>query len=261
MGTASTTTTTTTATVDKADSDDDDDDLEGVDGDSWHPKPKQNLQQKPVKKPAVRLDWCQSYKKLTITLFIKNMKKEDVQVTCEEKKISVKLTTPDGDKFEKDWFLWGKVKAHKMSWSVMKPKVEIVVPKRTKGDWESIEDATHTKMNAEKEKEEASRRQNLHTEYKQQKDKRSVDYWNKLDKEMKKEEEELKPEGQDAMDKLFKQIYRDATPETRRAMMKSYQTSRGTVLSTNWDEVGKTYYEKNITPPKGMEVRHYKDEM
>ena len=27
--------------------------------------------------------------------------------------------------------------------------------------------------------------------------------------------------------------------DTRRAMMKSFQTSGGTVLSTNWDEVGK----------------------
>ncbi len=32
-------------------------------------------------------------------------------------------------------------------------------------------------------------------------------------------------------------IYSKATPETQRAMNKSFQTSGGTVLSTNWDEV------------------------
>jgi len=260
--TTTTTTTTTTATVDSDDNDDkdsddtdEDSDLEGITGDSWHPKPKVQLP-KPEKKPKIRLDWCQSFKKLTITIFVKNMKKEDVSVTCEDQKIHCKLTTPDGEEFDRTWHLWGRVKPHKMSYSVVKPKVEIVVPKKTKGDWESLEDKVHEKKNKS-----SVRRQNMHTEYTQQKDKKSVDYWNKLDQEMKKEEEELKPEGQDAMDKLFKQIYRDATPETRRAMMKSYQTSGGTVLSTNWDEVGKTDYEKNITPPKGMELRHYKDEM
>ena len=36
-------------------------------------------------------------------------------------------------------------------------------------------------------------------------------------------------------------------------MIKSYQTSGGTVLSTNWDEVAKKDYEKERTAPKGME--------
>jgi suppressor of G2 allele of SKP1 len=41
------------------------------------------------------------------------------------------------------------------------------------------------------------------------------------------------------------------------AMMKSYQTSGGTVLSTNWDEVEGTDYEKDIQAPKGMEVKKW----
>jgi len=184
------------------------------------------------------------------------MKKEDVECSCEKKSVSIKMKLPNGDKYEKTWYLWGTIKTHRFKWNVSKVKVEITAPKKVKGDWESLEDKEHT--------DEAialARRQNIHGEYKEQKDKKTTDYWNKLDAEQKKEEEELKPEGQDAMDKLFKQIFRDATDDTRRAMMKSYQTSGGTVLSTNWDEVGKTDYEKNITPPKGMEVRHYKDEM
>jgi suppressor of G2 allele of SKP1 len=36
-------------------------------------------------------------------------------------------------------------------------------------------------------------------------------------------------------------------------MIKSYQTSGGTVLSTNWSEVKQADYEKNRTAPKGME--------
>ena len=43
--------------------------------------------------------------------------------------------------------------------------------------------------------------------------------------------------------------------DQRRAMMKSFVESNGTVLSTNWDEVGKK--EVSCTPPDGMEVRKW----
>lgn len=47
--------------------------------------------------------------------------------------------------------------------------------------------------------------------------------------------------------------------ETKRAMMKSYQTSGGTVLSTNWKEVATKDYEKEITAPNGQEVKKWTD--
>lgn len=75
--------------------------------------------------------------------------------------------------------------------------------------------------------------------------------WNAIERELQKQEEE--PEGDEALNKLFQQIYRNADEDTRRAMVKSFQTSGGTVLSTNWDEVGKTDYEKERQAPKGME--------
>jgi suppressor of G2 allele of SKP1 len=46
-----------------------------------------------------------------------------------------------------------------------------------------------------------------------------------------------------------------ADPDTQRAMMKSYQESNGTVLSTNWKEVGTG--EVEMKPPEGMEYRTY----
>ena len=61
--------------------------------------------------------------------------------------------------------------------------------------------------------------------------------WDSVEQEVKKQDEEEKPEGQDALHKLFQQIFANGDPETQRAMMKSYQTSGGTVLSTNWGEV------------------------
>ena len=72
--------------------------------------------------------------------------------------------------------------------------------------------------------------------------------WDQIDREIQKDLDSEKPEGDSALNGLFKQIYERADPDTRRAMMKSYQTSGGTVLSTNWNEVAEKDYEGKDRP-------------
>lgn len=77
--------------------------------------------------------------------------------------------------------------------------------------------------------------------------------WDAIDRNLAEAEAAEKPEGDEALNALFQQIYRNANQDTRRAMVKSMQTSGGTCLSTNWDEVEKTDYEKERQAPRGME--------
>ena len=61
--------------------------------------------------------------------------------------------------------------------------------------------------------------------------------------------------GGDEANYFFKKLYKDADEDTKRAMMKSYVESNGTVLSTNWSEVGKGKVE--TSPPDGMEAKRW----
>jgi tetratricopeptide (TPR) repeat protein len=81
--------------------------------------------------------------------------------------------------------------------------------------------------------------------------------WSKVDRNIEKEFIKEKPEGDDAMNNLLKQIYSGSDEETRRAMIKSYQTSNGTVLSTNWGEVKEKDYEGKdyVAPPDHFEAK------
>ena len=75
-------------------------------------------------------------------------------------------------------------------------------------------------------------------------------------KELKEDESKDANEG---MMNMFRQIYERSDEKTRRAMIKSFQTSGGTVLSTDWNDVKDKDYEGKDRPeaPKGQEWRKY----
>eukprot|EP01017_Pseudomicrothorax_dubius_P023999 TRINITY_DN2554_c0_g1_i1.p1 TRINITY_DN2554_c0_g1~~TRINITY_DN2554_c0_g1_i1.p1 ORF type:complete len:422 (+),score=160.89 TRINITY_DN2554_c0_g1_i1:96-1361(+) len=84
--------------------------------------------------------------------------------------------------------------------------------------------------------------------------------WSKIDHDIEVEMKKNKEyEEGDPANAFFKELYAHADEETRKAMIKSYQTSGGTVLSTNWNEVKEKDYEGKDRPeaPAGQTWRKW----
>ena len=79
--------------------------------------------------------------------------------------------------------------------------------------------------------------------------------WDRIEVEVKRAEKEEKLDGDAAANKFFQDIFRNADEDMRRAMTKSFQESNGTVLSTNWKDVGAKKIEPS--PPEGMDLRKW----
>lgn len=157
----------------------------------------------------------------------------------------------DGSEFKLSCPLFDEVVPEESVENIVKPKIELKLKKKNDVKWEklerkegamlqSMEHVVHTKIAA--------------TPYASKKN------WDQIDAECGEAIANDKPEGEAALNALFQDIYAKADEDTRRAMNKSFQTSGGTVLSTNWGEVGtKDYEAEGIKGPDGMEWRKYSE--
>jgi len=204
-------------------------------------EPKTSVEvQEPGPKPAlkVREHWGQERGQIVLTMYQKKLTKEDVKVECTADTISVLLSLPDGSQYARHVQLVGEIKPSESSWIVNPYKVQVFAPKKERlKQWKTFE------LNDE---EKALKKKNLIFNSWSSEKEKAV---NKQYELAKKEDEEA-----EALEGLLKNVYKNASDDSRRAMMKSYQTSKGTVLSTNWDEVKTKDYEgKDKVLPKGWE--------
>ncbi|XP_017055721.1 protein SGT1 homolog [Drosophila ficusphila] len=177
---------------------------------------------------SVRHDWYQSETKVVITVLLKNAADKNYSVEISENRVHM---TADG--YELDLKLLHPVVVERSSHKAFPSKVEITLAKETGIRWENLEEKAVVAA--------APKPQ-------------SKTNWDQLVSEEEKiDEKEAK--GETALNNLFKKIYSTSSPEVQKAMNKSFSESGGTVLSTNWSEVGKE--KVTVKPPDGTEFREW----
>ncbi|XP_076247918.1 suppressor of G2 allele of skp1 [Calliopsis andreniformis] len=197
--------------------------------------------------PKIRHDWYQTETHVTITILAKNV--ENVKIVYDKTTLSVSALLPSGSDYSLELDLAHPVVPDQCSHKVFPSKVEIKLKKQEGIRWNVLEGNPVAQNTAQPIPQEILQAENRPPKYPSS-SKKSRD-WDKVRKEIEKQEAEEQPEGEAALNALFQHIYGTGSDEVRRAMNKSFQESGGTVLSTNWSEVGKGKVE--MKSPDGLE--------
>uniref|UniRef100_A0A1J3CPL8 Protein SGT1-like protein B n=1 Tax=Noccaea caerulescens TaxID=107243 RepID=A0A1J3CPL8_NOCCA len=201
-------------------------------------------------KPMFRHEFYQKPEEVVVTIFAKGIPKQNVTVEFGDQILSVVIDVAGEEAYHFQPRLFGKIVPEKCRYEVLGTKVEIRLAKAEIMTWASLEygkgQAILPKPNV------ASAVVSQRPVYPSSKPGKD---WDKLEAEVKKQEKDEKLDGDAAMNKFFSDIYQSADEDMRRAMNKSFAESNGTVLSTNWKEVGTKKVES--TPPDGMELKKW----
>lgn len=201
--------------------------------------------QKPAA-PPVKHDWYQTESQVIITIMVKNAPKDGVIVSFAEKRLSARVVLPSGEDFSLNFDLLHPISPQQSTFKILSTKVEIKMKKTEAVRWEKLEgegqesNIKHFNPNAYPSSCQGAQ---------------GARDWDKVVGDITEEEKKEKLEGDAALNKLFQQIYSDGSDEVKRAMNKSFMESGGTVLSTNWKDVGKR--KVDMSPPDDVEWKKY----
>ncbi|CAD8143579.1 unnamed protein product [Paramecium octaurelia] len=192
--------------------------------------------------------WYQTDLKVGIEIHHALPNSADLKYQFEKQRLQLSFPIEKGNNFELDLDLFAEIIPETSKAKVGLNSIEIIMDKKDKTlNWSTLQ------RKAEEQQQIPIMEQAAYpTSSKKKKD------WSKIDKEIEEDINKHKEEyGEDPLNSLFKQIYQNGDENTRRAMIKSMQTSGGTVLSTNWDEVKAKDYERKDrpSPPKGQEYK------
>jgi len=166
----------------------------------------------------------------------------------------VSINLGGGSEFNLDLDLCDKVIPEQTTTTFLSTKVEIKLKKANNNKWETLESVPGSKIITTRKWDDTSG-VDKHT-YPSSNPKGRVN-WDKVATDEIKKYGDDKLEGDAALNKVFQDIYANGSDEQKRAMMKSFVESGGTVLSTNWDEVGKSAVKGS--PPQGLEMHDWKE--
>jgi suppressor of G2 allele of SKP1 len=218
-------------------------------------------------------DWYQTQSYVTITVLIRNLNENDVNIEFSSDSLSCVCKLSDGTQYDLHLNLFKPIIVSQSNWKLSVSKLEINLKKQEPIRWSNLEaipsinkiktNKTNSNTSAETQRlandqnEDNSRDDNqTNTSIDSQKSlKIGTKDWDQILKDFEKEEEEECSKGEGSVDQLFKTIYEKGGEEVRRAMNKSFTESGGTVLSTNWKEVSKSKVE--VKPPDGCELKQW----
>jgi len=184
---------------------------------------------------SLRHDWYETESQVTIEIFLKNQKAEDVKVDFTKDTVSAQAKLP-ADTYELNLNLSHEINPEQSSFKVLSTKIEIRLRKISAEKWSVLE------RKAEEKSEEKTPSYPTSSLIKHD--------WDKIEKEIDKDKD-----ADNDVSELFKKIYQDGNSDLRRAMNKSFMESNGTVLSTNWKDVGNKTVE--VKPPDGTTFKTY----
>uniref|UniRef100_A0A3P9IUZ8 SGT1 homolog, MIS12 kinetochore complex assembly cochaperone n=1 Tax=Oryzias latipes TaxID=8090 RepID=A0A3P9IUZ8_ORYLA len=202
-----------------------------------------SVKAQPPAAAPVKYDWYQTESQVIVTVMAKNVPKDSVSVNFLEKELSAEMQLPCGENYNLHLHLLHPILPQQSSFKVLTTKVEIKMKKTEAIRWEKLE---------------GEGQQTNIKHFNPDPYPTSFHYtrkWDKMVLDISEEEKNEKLEGDAALNKLFQQIYTDGSDEVKRAMNKSFMESAGTVLSTNWKDVGKRKVE--ASPPDDVEHRKY----
>lgn len=198
-----------------------------------------------------RRDWYQSPSHVTIDLFARDTQADQLSVAVTSgSHFELRLRVDRRSEYHLSLELCEPVVADSIKVAHYKSKIEIRLEKTRPSHWKTLEASADVPIRATDwfaGDFNAPPPSHFPTSHREKKD------WEKIASSF----EEDKLTGDAALNKVFQDIYSKGSEEQRRAMIKSFTESGGTVLSTNWQDVGARKVE--VSPPKGLEAKSWSD--
>ncbi|KAF1968751.1 SGS-domain-containing protein [Bimuria novae-zelandiae CBS 107.79] len=210
----------------------------------------------PTEKP--KHDWYQTNESVTFTLLAKNVPKDKTTIEIEKDSLDITYPLANGNDFNYSLLpFFADVDPAHSTYRITPTKIEVVLKKAQPGQrWKTLKG--EPKRSGMEETLEVGTAPAKPTKLVEAvpsyptSSKTGVKNWDKVAAADLGDEDEY--EG-DETSRFFKHLYKGAGEDAQRAMMKSYQESGGTVLSTDWSNVGSKFIAPE--PPEGMEEKKY----
>ncbi|CAF0908742.1 unnamed protein product [Brachionus calyciflorus] len=203
------------------------------------------------KPPAIKYEWYQTESQVIVTILAKNVQSDDLNILSNSDNLKIDSKNEEKFKINFSFNLSHPIVADQTQIKYLSTKVEIKLKKTEALHWSKLEKSPNDIVVKKTSTVEVIEEKKPDYPSSSRKPKN----WDKLVADVVAEEKDEKLEGDAALNKLFKQIYENGSDEVRKAMNKSFSESGGTVLSTNWTDVGAK--KLDVKPPDGMEFKKW----